>query len=424
MLFSLIAEPLTGLVDTAFIARLGSGHLAALGVGTTVLSSIFWIFNFLGIGVQTEVAQAAGRQDTEHAARINTLAILLSAASGILITIIGHLLTEPITVLLGANDALRSHAIRYIDIRWFGAPAVLITLTAFGALRGLQDMRNPLWIALVVNAVNIILDPILIFGYGPFPAFGIAGAAIASVISQWIGAAWAVAAVSRQVGFDRNIRLQDTTNLMKIGGDLFIRTGLLNLFFILTTRAATRIGAESGAAHQAIRQVWMFSTLVLDAFALTGQSLVGFYFTPENLHIARRVASTVCLWCVASSVVLSGVMWLGTDLVRAVLVPPGAVSVFFFPWFVVIMLQPVNAIAFATDGVHWGTGDFRYLRNAVMIATGLGTMGIAMIDESHPDALALVWVVAAAWISIRALFGILRIWPGIGKSPLSLSHGD
>jgi Na+-driven multidrug efflux pump len=81
VLLSLVAEPLTGLVDTAFVARLGSESLAALGVGTVTLSGIFWVFNFLGIGTQTEVAQAHGRQEFNVAGEVGGSALALAALS-------------------------------------------------------------------------------------------------------------------------------------------------------------------------------------------------------------------------------------------------------------------------------------------------------------------------------------------------------
>ena len=419
VLFSLIAEPLTGLVDTAFIARLGAVPLAALGVGTMVLSSLFWVFNFLGIGTQTEVAQATGRQDHAYATQINGLAVALSGLAGIIILIVGMPFTETIASILGATGAIHDYAVEYIHIRWFGAPAVLMTMTAFGTLRGLQDMRIPLWIALSVNGLNVILDAVLIFGIGPFPALGITGAALASVISQWIGAVWTVIAVYHRLGIPDRLPIRKIRVLLKIGGDLFIRTGMLNLFLLLTTRAATRIGADSGAAHQAIRQVWMFATLVLDAYAITGQSLVAYFIGPGRFIEAKRVAFVVCAWGFCTGILLSVSMWLGQDIVAGILVPTTAVHLFSSAWIIVALVQPVNALAFATDGIHWGTGDFRYLRNVVTIATLTGVLGVYLIDEQHPDALTHVWLVSTVWISIRAFFGVTRIWPGIGTSPLA-----
>jgi MATE family multidrug resistance protein len=259
---------------------------------------------------------------------------------------------------------------------------------------------------------------LLIFGYGPFPRLGILGAGLASTISQWIGALWALIMVFHRLGLPDRIHLRDFLNLFKIGRDLFFRTGLLTAFFIITTRAATRIGAEAGAAHQAIRQVWVFSALILDAYAITGQSLVGFFMGPGRLEQARRVARLVCVWSAATGIVLTAALWLGQHLVVRLLLPPAAVDIFFSAWLMAVIIQPINALAFATDGIHWGTGDFRFLRNVMILATVFGGLSIYLLDESLSGALAWIWLITACWITIRAVFGVMRIWPGIGNSPL------
>ena len=143
VLLSLVAEPLTGLVDTAFVARLGAESLAALGAGTVALSSIFWAFNFLGIGTQTEVAQAYGRQEVERASEIGGLAVALSIAIGVLLTGVGLFVVPYVSSIMGAEGAVHDFASQYIRVRLFGSPAVLVSLAAFGILRGLQDMRTP-----------------------------------------------------------------------------------------------------------------------------------------------------------------------------------------------------------------------------------------------------------------------------------------
>lgn len=167
VLFSLTAEPITALVDTAFISSLGVVPLAALGVGASALSSLFWMFNFLGVGTQTEVAQFYGRGEIEGTGKILSLSLLLSAAFGILLILTIGPASAWLANLLGAAGAVLDDAVRYMQIRLFGAPAVLLTLAIFGALRGLQDMRSPLWIALGVNVLNILLDWLFIFGKGP-----------------------------------------------------------------------------------------------------------------------------------------------------------------------------------------------------------------------------------------------------------------
>jgi MATE family multidrug resistance protein len=95
------------------------------------------------------------------------------------------------------------------------------------------------------------------------------------------------------------------------------------------------------------------------------------------------------------------------------------VQVFLPAWLVAAAAQPLSALSFATDGIHWGTGDFRYLRNAVAVATGCGAAALVLLDKGRPDALSLIWIITAGWIFVRALFGMIRIWPGVGKSPLT-----
>jgi MATE family multidrug resistance protein len=420
--FSLIAEPLTGLVDTAFVARLGAEPLAALGVGTAALSSVFWIFNFLAIGTQTNVAQAAGKGQTAIAARVTSLALLLSLLGGLLLILLGLPFAPWLAGLLGASGAVQESAVTYMRIRLFGAPAVLLMLTAFGALRGVEDMRSPLLIAVVVNVLNIALDALLIPGFGPLPAFGISGAAAASVAAQWLGALWVVAVVLRRLGWTTDLHLAEARDLLRIGGDLFLRTGLLTLFLLLATRVATQAGAQEGAAHQAIRQFWLFAALGLDALAITAQTLVGYFAGALQWPQARRVAAYACAWGLVLGTLLGATMWFGRDIIAALLVPPEALSVFLAPWLVATLVQPINALAFVTDGVHWGTADFAYLRNAVGLATLTGSIGLWLINPAGPNALLWVWAATAVWIIIRALSGLLRIWPGIGQAPLQLSH--
>lgn len=418
VLLSLTAEPLTGLIDTAFVSRLGTESLAALGVGTMALSSVFWVFSFLGIGTQTEVAQAMGQLNTDRATRFASLALIMGLGTGLLLILIGFPFLSAVARLMGAAGTVHDQAVVYMQWRLIGAPAILVTVASFGTLRGLQDMRTPLFVAATVNGLNVLLDALLIFGPGPFPALGILGAALASSISQWIGALWVVTTVYRRLGWSHHMRLTDLWRILQIGSDLFIRTGLLTLFLLLCTRLATRIGPLAGAAHQAIRQFWVFTFLFLDAFAICGQSLIGYFIGSGRLADARYVAVVVCKWSLATGLALTLLMLVGKGLFAVLLVPVAALGVFSGCWNVAAFMQPISALAFATDGIHWGTGDFRYLRNVVLLASGLGAAMLAALDETRSEALLWVWIITAGWIGIRTVFGVLRIWPGVGRAPL------
>jgi len=420
VLFSLVAEPLTGLADTAFIARLpGSEPVAALGIGTVAFSSIFWAFTFLGVGTQTEVAQSVGRNDNEHALKVASLASAVAAVIGVVLMLGAMPFLEFLAMLLGSQGIVTELACEYMFFRLLGAPAVLVSLACFGALRGVQDMRTPFYVAVGINVVNVLLDWLLIFGYGPIAPMGVAGAAIASTVSQWIGAFWCLAAVWYRLGLTWRIRGAGVAKLLKIGGDIFIRTGMVLVFLALCTRVANRVGADEGAAYQAIRQFFIFTALFLDAFAITGQSLVGFFLGSRDIPQARRVARLVCIWSIGTGVAMCIAMLLGEHAIAWLLVPPSAYAVFGPAWLTVALMQPIGSLSFATDGIHWGTGDFRYLRNAMIVASIASGVAVWIIDLVHPShVLVFIWLATALWTLIRAGFGLARIWPGVGRAPL------
>jgi MATE family multidrug resistance protein len=294
-----------------------------------------------------------------------------------------------------------------------------VTVAAFGALRGLHDMKTPLWIAAGSNAINAILAAVLITGMGPVPGFGIAGAGFAAVISQWAGAVYAALAIRRRLGFPARIDWRRTGALLVVGRDLFLRTGLLVLFVALTTRAATRLGPEAGAAHQAIRQIWILSAFALDAFAASAQSLVGYFMGAGKPAHARRVASVAVAWGTGLGAAIAGGMLVAEDAVAALLVPLAATPAFASGWWIAAAAQPLSAVSFVTDGIHWGTRDYRYLRNAMATASAGGALLLFLGEASSRATLASVWWITALWIAVRAAAGAARVWPGVGRAPLA-----
>ncbi|MEJ2484686.1 MAG: MATE family efflux transporter [Anaerolineales bacterium] len=417
VLVSMIAEPLTALVDTAFISSLGVNPLAALGVGTTALSSLFWIFNFLGVGTQTEVAQVFGKGKVEQAKKIASLALALALGFGLFLILVISPISNWLAELLGASGEVQELSVTYMQIRLYGAPAVLLLMVAFGALRGLQDMRSPLWIALGVNVLNLLLDWALIFGPGPFPELGVAGSALASTISQWLGALAGILITARKIGLSTEFTLRDAQKLLKVGGDLFIRTALLNIFLAYTTRVANSISPDAGAAHQVIRQVYVFTALALDAFASTVQSLVGYFVGQDSVDWAKQVVRVGMAWSLGTGIALGALMWWGRQPLIDLMVPIASINVFLPAWAISALSQPLNSLAFLTDGAHWGTGDYKFLRNAMLAATLIGVAGIwLVVEQGKLQTLYWVWIVTAVWVLVRAGFGVLRVWPGIGNS--------
>ena len=421
---SLVVEPFASLVDTAFVERLGAASAAGLGAATALLSGVLWIFNFLGVGTQTEVAQAMGAGKTQQVGSVASLGILLAVLLGLGLTLITWPGIERFSVWMSADAVVQTNTQIYLYIRLLGVVPSLVVTAAFGVLRGLQAMRTSLWIAGGMSLVNIILDPVLIFGVGPVPALGIAGAAWATVLSQVLGMVWALWVIARRTGLNAEFAWQRTRRFFLIGRDLALRTGFAQIFMLISTWTALQISVEAGAAHQALRQLWMFLAFLLDTYAVTAQSLIGYFLGATRIDIARQAARIACRWALGTGGLLLLVLLLSERLLVFLLVPPSARALFLVGLLICAITQPLNALSFVTDGIHWGTGDYAYLRNAMMVATGTGVLVLLFIDPTHAQAFARVWLAMAVWIVIRATFGLLRIWPGIGRAVLRRSEPD
>jgi MATE family multidrug resistance protein len=210
--------------------------------------------------------------------------------------------------------------------------------------------------------------------------------------------------------------------MLKVGRDMVVRTASLSVFLLLCARAATRIDSDAGAAHQVVRQVWIFTALFLDAYAAAAQSLIGYFFGAGRLALARRVAAVSTLWCVGTGCALALAMILGESLVARLLVPMDARDLFAGAWLMSALFQPINGLSFITDGIHWGTGDFAYLRDAMLVVTVIALGSLFWMETTSGASLTGIWMLTGVWISLRALAGALRVWPGIGRAPLT--HSD
>ena len=228
-----------------------------------------------------------------------------------------------------------------------------------------------------------------------------------------------IGAIRPKIPFTTDLRLKEATRLLQVGGDLFIRTTLLTLFILLATRFANQISVASGAAHQAIRQVWIVSALSLDAIAITAQTLVGYFIGAGWITQAKRVAFWCLWWSLGLGVLLAAVMLLGMSVIERWLIPPEAVDVFRATWWAASIIQPINAVAFLGDGLQWGSSDYRFMRNTMILSTAINSALLFGLEGIGRISLLAIWLTFGSWVGIRAVLVILRVWPGIGNSPFN-----
>jgi MATE family multidrug resistance protein len=408
---ALAADPLVSIVDTIFVGRLGVVPLAALGVNAAIFALAFVAFNVLEYGTTPLVARAGGRGDADAAGRTVIQALGVAALAGPVATLLLIAFGGPIVELMGATGELRAPALSYLRIRALAAPAVLVVTASHGIFRGYLDTRTPLVVTLGLNVVNLVLDPLLIFGFG----MGITGAAIATTIAQWTGALWFLDLLLRRRRAALGIqivlpRLADLAPFLRIGGALALRTFGLIGTMTLATAVAARVGTVEVAAHQVATQVWLFLALVVDALAVAGQALVARYRGAEDPGAARDAANRLLVWGLRIGVGL-GVLFfaLAPVLPRMFTDEPSVVAAIRGIYPFIVFMQPLNAIVFVWDGVFLGAEDFRFLAWQ-MVLSGVAAAAVLLLVLPMGWGLTGVWWGMVTLMLVRALTLGWRYW--------------
>jgi len=408
---ALAADPLVSIVDTIFVGRLGVVPLAALGINVAVFALAFVLFNVLEYGTTPMVARAGGRGDRAAAGRTVIQALMVAAIAGPIATLILLSFATPIVTAMGATGDLVQPAIAYLRIRALAAPAVLVVTAGHGIYRGYLDTRTPLLVTIGLNLVNLILDPILIFGL----EMGIEGAAIATVIAQWIGAVWFLYLLMHRQKEALGIELvlpglAELLPFLRIGGALALRTFALIGTMTLATAVATRIGTAEVAAHLVATEIWLFLALTVDARAVAGQARVARYRGADDPEAARAAADRLLTWGLRIGVGLSVLfLALAPVLPRVFTTEPDVVLMILLVYPFVVFMQPLNALVFVWDGVFLGAEDFRFLA-VQMVMSGAAAAIVLLLVLPMGWGLVGVWWGMATLMLVRGLTLGWRYW--------------
>lgn len=185
MLFGLFAMSAFNAVDTFFVGRLGATQLAAMSFTFPVVMILNSISFGLGIGISSTVSRALGAGDTEAVKRLTTDGLILSMLIVLILGVLGLFTIRPLFALLGAGGDTLDYIQQYMTVWYLGIPFVIIPMAGNNVIRATGDTIMPSVIMMISVAVNVILDPLFIFGIGSLPGLGITGAAIATVIARF-----------------------------------------------------------------------------------------------------------------------------------------------------------------------------------------------------------------------------------------------
>ncbi|MFI2350645.1 MATE family efflux transporter [Streptomyces sp. NPDC019443] len=408
---ALVAEPLFVMVDSAIVGHLGTPQLAGLAVAAALLTTAVSIFVFLAYATTAAVARRVGAGDLAAAIRQGMDGIWLALLLGVAIIAV-TLPTAPWLVgAFGASDTAAPYATTYLRISSLGIPAMLIVLAATGVLRGLQDTRTPLYVAIGGFAANAGLNAGLVYG----ASLGIAGSAWGTVIAQVaMAAAYLVVVVrgARRHGASLRPDAAGIRASAQAGAPLLVRTLSLRAVLLIATAVAARLGDTDIAAHQIVLSLWSLMAFALDAIAIAGQAIIGRYLGADDAEGARQACRRMVQWGIASGVVLGILIVASRQLFIPLFTSDSAVHDTLLPALLVVAVsQPIAGVVFVLDGVLMGAGDGTYLAGAMLVTLAVFAP-VALLVPTFGGGLTALWWAMTLMMTVRMLTLWLRMRSG------------
>ncbi|TDU89979.1 putative MATE family efflux protein [Kribbella voronezhensis] len=405
--FALVSEPLMLLADSAIVGHLGTPQLAALGVAGTILQTLVGICVFLAYGTTSAVARRIGAGDHKGALAQGIDGLWLALLLGVVLAVAG-LLFAPLAIAgFHPSPDVADYAVTYLRISCLGIPSMLLLLAATGVLRGLQDTKTPMVVAVSANLANIALNFLLVYGLD----LNIAGSALGTAIAQTAAGAALVVVVVRGARRDGAKLRPDRPGILAsahAGVPLVVRTLTLRVAIVLTTFVATSLGTTSVAAHQVAFTLWSFLALALDAIAIAAQALTGRSLGAGDVVGTRAITRRMMWWGLASGVVGGLALWGLRDLyVPLFTKDPEVRHTLAAILLVAAIWQPVNGVVFVLDGVLIGAGDGPYLAVAGIIALLLFAP-LALSVQWFDRGIVALWWAFGGYMLLRFLTLTLR----------------
>ena len=390
---ALAAEPLYILADTAIVGHLGRPQLAGLGLAGIVLAGTFTIFNFLTYGTTAVVARASGAGEHERAARLAAQALWASLAIGAVLLVVCEAAAEPLLRALGGHGESGREALVYFRIAAIGLPAAIVALAGQGYLRGVSNLRRPLVIVVVANAVNLVLEVVFVYVFH----WGIAGSAAGTAIAQLgMGVAFVVELL-RPHARSKRPSLEEMRPMIRVGRQIFVRTVALYASFLVAASVLARVGDAELGAHQIAYELFIFLALILDSVAIAGQVIVGRTLGAGEPDEAYDAAVRMIGWSVVVGAVFALVLFpLSHALPRAFTDDPAVLAQAAKLWPMFVLMQPLAGAVFALDGILIGASDTSYLMWSMLAASALFIVIAAL-------SLAYGWGVVGVWIGLDVL---------------------
>lgn len=371
-----ITVPLLGMVDLAIVGHIGDEiFIGAIAIGTMIFNMIYWNFGFLRMGTSGFTAQAYGAEDMDEAAKILSRALFIAICFSLLLIIFQTPILKFAFLLITDTSKTKDLITQYFAIRIWAAPATLGIYAIKGWLIGMQNSKQPMWMAIIINVVNILCSFLLAVVY----KMGIKGVALGTVIAQYSGLTACILIllfkykhILVKIDIRKIFDKKELLRFFKLNYDIFLRTLCLIAVFTFIPAEGSKYSDMVLAVNTLLMQFFTLFSYILDGFAYAGEALVGRYIGAKDKKSLTLVIKLLFMWGIVLSIIFiicyasfgHEILWLFTDDNYII----NAADEYYF-W--VLIIPIISFSAFLWDGIYIGAMATKYLRNSIFIATAI-----------------------------------------------------
>jgi MATE family multidrug resistance protein len=406
-----ISEPILSITDIAIVGNINvnaTESLAAVGIVGAFISMLIWVLGQTRSAISSIVSQYVGANKLEEIKNLPAQAIFIITSLSILIILSTYPFAENIFKLYNASNLILDYSVDYYKIRVFGFPFTLFTIAVFGTFRGLQNTYYPMIIAIIGAFTNIILDYILVFGIENYiPAMNIKGAAYASLLAQFLMALLSAYYLLKKTSIPLRLSFplnKEINRFIIMILNLFVRTIALNTTLYFATRFATGYGAAYIAAYTISINLWFFAAFFIDGYASAGNILSGKLLGAKAYSSLFKLGNKLIKYGILigiSMAVIGAVFYY--PLGRLFSKDPEVLNLFYDSFWIILIMQPLCAIAFIFDGIFKGLGKMMHLRNVLLFSTFMVFIPILFWLDSIGYKLHGIFIALTFWIIARGI---------------------
>ena len=374
-----ITIPLVGLVDTIIVGHISDAHaIGGIAIGTMLFDLLYWNFGFLRVGTSGMTAQAYGRGDNQHCARLLTQSVTIALVGAVIIWALQWLFVTAVLAVVPCSQQVSVFAREYFFIRIWAAPATLCLMAFKGWFIGMQDTVSPMAIDIVVNVVNMVVSYVLAV-YTPLGALGVAYGTLAAqftgLLLSLVIILWKYQYVWRGVSLWRLAKdKQGIGNLITLNANLFVRSLCFMIVYVGFTSLSSLYGDTDLAVCSILMKLFMLFSYFVDGFAYAGEALVGKYVGEQQVHSQKesslaRVVRLLFIWSLGVGCLFTLIFALLASPIYHIMTSDLLVLnrlADFTPWLVAMPI--ISTLAFMWDGVFAGATAGKQIRNAMIYA--------------------------------------------------------